>query len=93
MRLERIPLIKESDTFTAGEEPTVVDTNVGRIGIGICHDIRFLELTMLYIARGFLICSVSFFFFPFFFCVSTGEMLWELEQRAREVSVFINVQS
>ncbi|MCL7023527.1 hypothetical protein MKW94_017849 [Papaver nudicaule] len=39
---------KESDTITAGDGPTVVDTDVGRIGIGICHDLRFPELAMLY---------------------------------------------
>ncbi|KAL6861201.1 hypothetical protein ACP4OV_016901 [Aristida adscensionis] len=43
--------LKESDVFTAGPEPTVVDTDVGRIGIGICHDIRFPELAMLYRSR------------------------------------------
>ncbi|KAK6787263.1 hypothetical protein RDI58_015788 [Solanum bulbocastanum] len=32
---------KESDNISAGERPTVVDTDFGRIGIGICHDIRF----------------------------------------------------
>nr|CAB3467396.1 unnamed protein product [Digitaria exilis]CAB3469915.1 unnamed protein product [Digitaria exilis] len=42
---------KESDAFTGGQEPTVVDTDVGRIGIGICHDIRFPELAMLYRSR------------------------------------------
>ncbi|PHT60256.1 Omega-amidase NIT2 [Capsicum baccatum] len=45
---------KESQTLTAGETPTVVDTEVGRIGIGICYDIRFQELAMLYAARGFI---------------------------------------
>ncbi|PSS20784.1 Omega-amidase [Actinidia chinensis var. chinensis] len=43
---------KESLTLTAGESPTIVDTDVGRIGIGICYDIRFQELAMLYAARG-----------------------------------------
>ncbi|MBA0578061.1 hypothetical protein Gorai_020363 [Gossypium raimondii] len=45
----------ESKTLTAGETPTVVDTvhaDVGRIGIGICYDIRFTELAMIYAARG-----------------------------------------
>ncbi|KAH7866281.1 hypothetical protein Vadar_018076 [Vaccinium darrowii] len=70
--------LKESDTFTAGDQPTIVDTDVGRIGIGICHDIRFPELGMLYRARGaHLIC------YPGAFNTSTGELLWELQQRAR----------
>nr|XP_043635615.1 omega-amidase, chloroplastic-like isoform X5 [Erigeron canadensis] len=71
---------KESDSFTAGDKPTIVDTDVCRIGIGICHDIRFPELAMLYQARGVeLIC------YPGAFNVNTGSMLWELEQRARAV--------
>jgi omega-amidase len=43
---------KESDVLTAGDGPTIVDTDVGRIGVGICYDIRFPELAMLYAARG-----------------------------------------
>ncbi|KAL5579532.1 hypothetical protein UlMin_011974 [Ulmus minor] len=69
---------KESDSFTPGDQPTIVDTNVGRIGVGICHDIRFPELAMLYREKGVhIIC------YPGAFNISTGEMLWELEQRAR----------
>uniref|UniRef100_A0A7N2LX35 CN hydrolase domain-containing protein n=1 Tax=Quercus lobata TaxID=97700 RepID=A0A7N2LX35_QUELO len=41
----------ESNTLTAGETPTIVDTEVGRIGIGICYDIQFQELAMIYAAR------------------------------------------
>ncbi|KAI5669640.1 hypothetical protein M9H77_19493 [Catharanthus roseus] len=68
----------ESDTLTAGETPTIVDTEVGRIGIGICHDIRFQELAMLYAARGaHLLC------YPGAFNMTTGALLWELLQRAR----------
>uniref|UniRef100_A0A0V0GXA8 Putative ovule protein n=1 Tax=Solanum chacoense TaxID=4108 RepID=A0A0V0GXA8_SOLCH len=46
---------KESRTLTAGERPTIVDTEVGRIGIGICYDIRFQELAAIYAARGILL--------------------------------------
>ncbi|XXG51376.1 hypothetical protein AAC387_Pa02g5164 [Persea americana] len=71
---------KESDTLTAGDEATIVDTDVGRIGIGICHNIRFPELAMLYAARGaHLLC------YPGAFNMSTGQLLWELMQRARAV--------
>ncbi|KAL5728651.1 omega-amidase [Ranunculus cassubicifolius] len=69
---------KESETLTAGENPTIVDTDVGRIGIGICYDIRFEELAMLYAARGaHLLC------YPGAFNMTTGPLHWELLQRAR----------
>ncbi|KAK3013115.1 hypothetical protein RJ639_010116, partial [Escallonia herrerae] len=76
-------LYKESDTFTAGDNPTVVETDMGRIGIGICHDIRFPELAMLYRTRGAHVIR-----YPGAFNMSTGEMLWELEQRARQLHIF-----
>jgi len=43
---------KESDTLTAGECLTVVDTDCGRLGIGICYDIRFPEMAAIYAQRG-----------------------------------------
>ncbi|TQE01430.1 hypothetical protein C1H46_012910 [Malus baccata] len=68
----------ESKTLTAGQTPTIVDTEVGRIGIGICYDIRFQELAMIYAARGaHLIC------YPGAFNMTTGPLHWELLQRAR----------
>lgn len=68
----------ESKTLTAGETPTIVDTEVGRIGIGICYDIRFQELAMIYAARGaHLLC------YPGAFNMTTGPLHWELLQRSR----------
>ncbi|XP_016556381.1 omega-amidase, chloroplastic isoform X2 [Capsicum annuum] len=79
---------KESDYISAGKNPTVVDTDFGCIGIGICHDIRFPELAMLYSARGAqLIC------YPGAFNMSTGAALWELEQRTRAVDNQLYVAS
>lgn len=43
---------KESDTLSPGRSMTVVDTSLGRLGIGICYDIRFPEMAMLYAKRG-----------------------------------------
>ncbi|KAK4493273.1 hypothetical protein RD792_017848, partial [Penstemon davidsonii] len=69
---------KESKTLTAGETPTIVDTDVGRIGIGICYDIQFQELAAIYAARGaHLLC------YPGAFNMTTGPLHWELMQRAR----------
>ncbi|MBA0806878.1 hypothetical protein Gohar_022721, partial [Gossypium harknessii] len=71
----------ESKTLTAGETPTIVDTvhaDVGRIGVGICYDIRFQELAMIYASRGaHLLC------YPGAFNMTTGPLHWELLQRAR----------
>ncbi|KAI4963576.1 hypothetical protein ZWY2020_011347 [Hordeum vulgare] len=58
-------------------EPTVVDTDVGRIGIRICHDIRFPELAMLYRSRG-----AHLIYYPSAFNMSTGQLLWDLMQKA-----------
>ncbi|KAL2649282.1 hypothetical protein R1flu_017410 [Riccia fluitans] len=71
---------KESDTLTPGESLTIVDTDVGRIGVGICYDIRFPEMAMLYAARGVhMIC------YPGAFNMTTGPLHWELLTKARAV--------
>jgi len=41
----------------------LIHSEVGRIGIGICYDIRFPELAMIYAARGLS--------FPYFICFET----------------------
>lgn len=71
---------KESLTLTPGESVTVVDTPIGRLGIGICYDIRFPELAMLYAARG-----VQLIVYPGAFNTVTGPLHWELLQKARAV--------
>ncbi|XP_074294856.1 omega-amidase, chloroplastic-like [Silene latifolia] len=77
---------RESDYFAAGDSPTVVDTaGVGRIGVGICHDIRFPELAMLYKRNDPAMTGVDLIIYPSAFNVSTGRMLWELEAKARAV--------
>jgi len=43
---------KESETLTQGESFTVVDTPACRMGVGICYDLRFPELAMVYAQRG-----------------------------------------
>ncbi|CAI5457837.1 unnamed protein product [Closterium sp. Yama58-4] len=71
---------KESDTLTRGEQPLVVDTDVARVAVGICYDIRFPELAMLYAALGaHLIC------YPGAFNMTTGPLHWQLLQQARAV--------
>uniref|UniRef100_A0A7S0MVI9 CN hydrolase domain-containing protein n=1 Tax=Pyramimonas obovata TaxID=1411642 RepID=A0A7S0MVI9_9CHLO len=71
---------KESDTLTQGEAGTVVDTEVGRLGIGICFDVRFPELAAVYAARG-----ASMLIYPGAFNMVTGPLHWQLLHQARAV--------
>lgn len=70
----------ESETLTAGDSLTVVDTPLLRFGVGICYDLRFPELAALYAARG-----VHAIVYPGAFNTVTGPLHWELLQRARAV--------
>lgn len=69
---------KESDVLTAGDEFTVVETEFGKIGIGICYDIRFPELARIMVEKGALIL-----FYPGAFNMTTGPAHWELLFRSR----------
>lgn len=71
---------KESETLTPGDLPTIFDTDIGRIGVGICYDIRFPELAALYASRG-----AQILLYPGAFNMTTGPAHWELMQRARAV--------
>jgi omega-amidase len=71
---------KESDTLTAGNQVTVVDTPWGKVGVGICYDMRFAELALLMRNRG-----CRFLVYPGAFNMVTGPAHWELLARARAV--------
>lgn len=43
---------KESETLTAGKKLTVFNTDVCKVGIGICYDLRFDEMARLYRKEG-----------------------------------------
>ena len=69
---------KESDTLTCGDSLTVVETEHGKIGLGICYDLRFPELAMIYAKRG-----VQLIVYPGAFNMVTGPVHWQLLQQAR----------
>ncbi len=69
---------KESDVLTAGDDITVADTEFGKIGIGICYDIRFPELARLMVQEGALVL-----FYPGAFNMTTGPAHWELLFKTR----------
>ena len=69
---------KESDVLTAGDEFTIADTEFGKIGIGICYDVRFVELARIMVENGAMILI-----YPGAFNMTTGPAHWELLFRAR----------
>ncbi|OBZ84358.1 Hydrolase C26A3.11 [Choanephora cucurbitarum] len=71
---------KESDTLTGGDWLTHIDTKYGKIGVGICYDIRFPEMAMIAARKGCLAMI-----YPGAFNMTTGPLHWELLQRARAV--------
>lgn len=69
---------KESDVLTAGNDFTIADTEFGKIGIGICYDIRFPELARIMTQKG-----AQILFYPGAFNMTTGPAHWELLFRSR----------
>lgn len=70
---------KESDVMTPGKDIVTFDVeNNVRIGLGVCHDIRFEELAKTYRLKG---CDILFY--PNAFDKVTGEPDFELLQRSR----------
>ena len=69
---------KESNNFASGEDITVFDTSLGRMGVEICFDIRFPELCRAMAKRGaeIILCPAQF-------NMTTGPRHWELSVRAR----------
>lgn len=70
----------ESKTFTAGSKITVVDTEFGKLGIAICFDIRFPELSRAMALEGARAIIV-----PAAFNDTTGPAHWEIHFRSRAV--------
>ena len=48
---------RESDTLAPGQSLTVVDTDAGRLGIGICFDIRFQVLPSPHASVPAVVCT------------------------------------
>ncbi|KAF8758603.1 putative oxidoreductase C terminal [Rhizoctonia solani] len=71
---------KESETLTGGTKLTSFETEFGKIGLGICYDVRFPEMAMIAARKG---CVAMLY--PGAFNLTTGPLHWELLQRARAV--------
>lgn len=71
---------KESDVLTPGDQVTVFDTPWGRLGLCICFDLRFQELSKRMADEGAQMIVV-----PAAFNMTTGPAHWELLFRQRAV--------
>ena len=77
---------RESDSKKPGDEMVVADTELGRLGLSICYDVRFPELYRLMALAG-----AEVFFVPASFLLRTGKDHWEplLKARAIENSCYV----
>jgi predicted amidohydrolase len=82
--------VSESKVFTAGNSVKTVETILGRIGISICYDIRFPELTRKLTLQGMQLLCV-----PAAFSETTGKAHWHTVMRARAIEnqIYICVAS
>ena len=51
-KIHLFQLMDEHKHLTAGDRPTIVETNWGKCGLAICYDLRFPELFRLYALSG-----------------------------------------
>lgn len=77
VELERLEF-KESSVFSPGTSPTLFETPWGKIGVMICYDVRFPELSRHYALNGARMIVV-----PAAFNHVTGPLHWTLTFRAR----------
>lgn len=68
----------ESDTLTAGDSVTVVDTEYGKIAVAICFDIRFSDFFRVMGDMGAQLIVI-----PAAFNMTTGPIHWDLAFRMR----------
>jgi predicted amidohydrolase len=71
---------EESATIEPGDEPVVVDTPFGRLGVMVCYDLRFPELVRHMQDSGVEVLAV-----PSAFTALTGKAHWETLVRARAI--------
>lgn len=72
---------RESEVLSPGNKVTIVDLpEYGKIGLGICYDVRFPELATIAARKGAFMMV-----YPGAFNTTTGPLHWSLLARARAV--------
>lgn len=65
--------LMESESYVAGDRlPAPIETPVGKVGLGICYDLRFPEMAISYAKAGAHVLT-----YPSSFTVPTGIYHWE----------------
>ncbi len=77
---DQVGRYRESDTFEPGDEPRVVATPFGTVGLSVCYDLRFPEFFTRLSALGAEIVAV-----PSAFTAVTGAAHFEVLVRARAI--------
>ena len=80
VELSETETYRESDGFRPGNRAVVAETELGRIGMTVCYDLRFAYLYRALAQAGAQILTV-----PANFAVSTGRAHWEVLLRARAI--------
>jgi len=76
--IEKGVRFKESDFFAKGEDLTVFDTDLGRMGVAICFDVRFPEMF-----RDMNKAGAHIIFLPAAFNINTGSAHWDILMKSR----------
>ena len=72
--------LRESDTRVHGDDVVVAQTELGKMGLSVCYDLRFPELY-----RGHADHGAQIVFVPSAFTAFTGQAHWETLLRARAI--------
>lgn len=71
---------EESKTVKPGDRPVTVETELGKLGLSICYDLRFPELYLALVGAGAELLTV-----PSAFTATTGKDHWHVLLRARAI--------
>lgn len=81
LEIPNVVRLIEGESYVSGNKlPQPVETPIGKLGLGICYDLRFGEMATAY-AKG----GASVLTYPSSFTVPTGTFHWEPLIRARAI--------
>jgi len=81
LEIPNVVRLIESESYSSGNKlPEPVDSPIGKIGLGICYDLRFGEMAIAYAKAGAHVLT-----YPSSFTVPTGIHHWETLVRSRAI--------